>query len=630
MSAIVTNYFRPAYEARSVIFWIVAALYSLALLVVMKLGLPALAAMFGISCVMAVWRYCQASKVWDFKISLAGYAVEIMPATQFEQNRPELNGDLWLGWGYRWQPKHAQLAYEVLKRNMEEIYPPQWFLKMRGVTVDPREAKGLPWIHGLDKEKDVIVPFKALEGHTAILAITGAIKTRLFTLLVYQLAARGDVVIALDPKGDKDLQNIFKEVARMLETPEKFVMFHPAFSKQSIRFDALASWDRETQVASRVRMIMSAAEDDNFVSFVWMTVTHTVGCMKRIGRRVSIATLLDCVQSQSAAEELARRVLEEFLKGEVDHIDTLLDHRVKEMENEAARKGKGKAASQIASPRLAAMVEHFKQNVSEQRRPREISGLIAALEANREWFGKMIVALTPILTKLSSGDLGAMLSPDYEDVADERPILNAGKLIRGGYLAYFGLDALGDTSVAEAIAAMLLSDLAGTAGEIYNYEDPNQRTRKVHIICDEWGDLVCEPIIQIANKARGAGVVLYLAGQTFSDLVVKMGSRDKGLRIMGNMNNMLVGATNDADTLDMVMAKFGETTIQQVSHGHSAGQKTEDAGLEFSANRAVSIKETAGDLVQRNLIMSLPDLQYFAMLNRSQIYQGRIPVMTLQ
>ncbi|MFX8184067.1 TraM recognition domain-containing protein, partial [Acinetobacter baumannii] len=84
------------------------------------------------------------------------------------------------------------------------------------------------------------------------------------------------------------------------------------------------------------------------------------------------------------------------------------------------------------------------------------------------------------------------------------------------------------------------------------------------------------------NKARGAGVKLILAGQTFSDLVVKLGGdKAMALRVMGNMNNLIVGATNDGDTLDMIQSKIGETVIERVSSSQGSGQKTEDAGLEY-------------------------------------------------
>ncbi|MFX8137428.1 hypothetical protein ABTL00_19575, partial [Acinetobacter baumannii] len=89
---------------------------------------------------------------------------------------------------------------------------------------------------------------------------------------------------------------------------------------------------------------------------------------------------------------LADKVLTKFLSALFPTIDQLVSERSREAENENKKPQRGKA-SQISSPRVAALVEFFKSEVPEAERPREITGLIAALEANREWFGKMIITL---------------------------------------------------------------------------------------------------------------------------------------------------------------------------------------------------------------------------------------------
>lgn len=625
----IKNYFRPVFEARAAALWLAADLYCLGLHLALRgdsRALP-LIAMFGL--LMAGYRARQAVAIWDFKIALAGFKIGTLSANDFERQKAGLEGDLFLGWGFRWEQSHAQLAHDILKQNSKEIYPPDWYLKLAGVTEDPRKLKGLQWIQGLGEEADIRIPMKALEGHTGILAITGAIKTTLFRLMVYQFVAQGDVVFVIDPKGDYDLKRICKEVPARLGRPKAFAQIHPAFPNDSVRYDAFAAWGRTTEVASRIRMILSVDEEDSFVNFVFMVVTNITGCLKRIGKRTSMSNLLEYAQSLEAAELLCAEVLQKYLTEEIAHFEALLAERTRSLESESKRPSKG---PQIGSPRLKAMIELFKSNLPSSQRPREIDGLIAALEADRTWWGKMIIQLTPTLTKLTSGDLGAMLSPDYEDVTDPRPILNARKIIEGGYVAYFGLDALSDSSVASSIAAVVLADLASTAGEIYNYDIPNSggvKPRRVHVIIDEWGDVVCDPVIHGANKGRGAGLIYYLAGQTVSDIVAKFGDRAKALRTLGNLNNLIVGATNDEDTLKIVQSKIGETTIRQYSASSGVGQKTEDTGLEFSANRGTSISEREADLVSTKLLMGLPDLQYFGVVNRAEVVKGRIPVLTL-
>jgi conjugal transfer pilus assembly protein TraD len=274
-------------------------------------------------------------------------------------------------------------------------------------------------------------------------------------------------------------------------------------------------------------------------------------------------------------------------------------------------------------------VHRFRTEVPSASQPADIAGYLSSLEADPQWFAKMVVGLTPILMRLTAGDLGPLLSPDHTDLADTRPVCSTRQWIEGRHVVYVGLDALSDTAVAESLAALMLADLAGTAGDLYNHGPADGAApRRVHVLCDEWGDLVCEPVIQLANKGRGAGVVLYLFGQTVSDLVVKLGDEGRAKRILGNMNNFIVGATSDADTLDFMARKFGETVVRRTTVSQGAGQKTEDTGLEYAATRQTSVTEQALELVPPQVLMSLPDLQYVAIVNRAQVYKGRIPVLT--
>jgi conjugal transfer pilus assembly protein TraD len=462
-----------------------------------------------------------------------------------------------------------------------------------------------------------------------VLAVTGALKTVLARLLVYQLARRGDTVIVLDPKGDKGLEQVCRDVVLRLGEPERFARFHAAFPEASFRFDALANWDRDTQVASRIRLLMGGAPEDPFNAFVWTTVTDIVRAMKRLGRRVTLQSLLDTVRSQDTAEALA----EEVLRAWFDEADRApfaapVPEPHHELPRSAPRRPPGPRQSAFVNPRLAHWVDRFRAEVPPARRPSDITGLLASLEADRGWFAKMVVGLTPVLMRLTAGDLGPLLSPDPLDFEDPRPIHTTRQLIDGRRVVYFGFDALSDPSVAEGLAALVLSDLAATAGDLYNHgQEGGRPPRRIHVLCDEWGDLVCEPVVQLANKGRGAGVVLYLFGQTLADLVVKLGDEARAKRILGNMNNFIVGATSDADTLDYLTRKLGDTTVRRTTLSQGSGQKTEDTGLEYAATRQASVTEQTLELVPPQVLAGLPDLHYIALLNRAQVYKGRIPVL---
>lgn len=631
---------RPVYEARAAVAWGVACLWMAGVSIALDAPKLALVACAVLALSMTGIRFLSANRLLKYKMSLLGLPTVIMPATRLKNSMNKLGNNLWLGWGYRWEPRHTQRAYEIMKRDLEDVYPPAWWLKWRGDKRDPLKSKGLPWIHGLDMgESDVILPFDSLKGHCAIIATTGAIKTRLAALVIFQLAMRGDCVIVIDPKGDKDLREICRQAAILSGSPERFLMLHPAFASESVRLDLIKNWDRVSQVASRITMVLDSQESDNFKEFCWMAVHRITNAMKYVGRRVSIYTLKTAMESRTAVEALTTQALKKFFEEDCPQLHEALE---KQLNAQASAGGKPqKGGVETSSPELAAMIKVFQEAVPEDEdqaritglpiKPEELRGLVAILEANREWFGKMIVSITPMLTKLTTDDLKGLLSPDYDDINDKRPIMDGKRIVEGNHILYIGTDTLADESVGRAISTMALAELSAVAAEIYNHgtaSDTGEEPRRVHVVIDEWGDAVCAPVIQQANKGRGAGFFIWALGQTFSDLVDKFqGNTARAKRFIGNMNNMIVGATQDPDTMALITEKLGETTITVRGQSTGIGSKTEDVGLEFSANSSTSISEKDKEIFPRSLLPSLQDLHYIGFFNRGELVKGRIPVI---
>jgi conjugal transfer pilus assembly protein TraD len=631
---------RPAYEARAALGWALAFFWMLALGVLFRADKPALLACALLALAMALLRVLQARKLLHYKMSLTGKASVLIPAARMHAAMAMLGPNLWLGWGYRWEPRHTQRAYEIMKRDLDEVYPPRWWLKWAGVKADPRQAKGLPWIHGLDMgEKDVTLPFDSLKGHCAIIATTGAIKTRLAALIIFQLAMRGDCVIVIDPKGDKDLRETCRQAAVLSGHPGRFQMLHPAFASSSVRLDLIKNWDRVSQVASRITMVLDSQESDNFKEFCWMAVHRITNAMKYIGQRVSIHTLKTAMESRMTVEHVTAQALQKFFTRECPQLAETLERQINALTATVNRPQKG--GIETSSVELTAMIKVFQEAVPENEqqarrqslpvKPEELRGLIAILEANREWFGKMIVSITPMLTKLTTDDLRGLLSPDYEDIDDPRPIMDMKRIVEGNHILYIGTDTLADEAVGRAISTMALADASAVAAEVYNHgsaSDAGQEPRRVHVVIEEWGDAVCNPVIQQANKGRGAGFFIWAFGQTFSDLVDKFGGNAaRAMRFIGNMNNLIVGATQDPDTMALVVDKLGETTVTVRGQSTGFGSKTEDVGLEFSANSSTSISERNKEIFPRSLLPSLPDLHYIGLFNRGELVKGRIPVL---
>lgn len=632
---------RPAYEMRAAVGWGVAAIWMALCAIVLNAPKATLFAAALLALIMGLLRAMQGQRLMTYKLSLAGKPVSIIQTGQLLKSLDKIGDNLWLGWGYRWEPRHTQRAYEIMKRDLSEVYPPQWWLKFAKIKQDPRTAKGLPWIHGLDMtEGNVMLPFDSLKGHCAIIATTGAIKTRLAGLVITQLAARGDTCIVIDPKGDKDLREICRQAAVASGHPERFMMLHPAFASESVRIDLIKNWDQVSQVASRITMVLDGEEDDNFKSFCWLAVHRITNGMKYVGRRVSLYGLKNAMENRTSVERLTEEAMRKFFKEDAPQ----LLEKVEKEQNAARAAGRGRPdrnAVEYGSPDLAAMVKVFMNDVPETKqdaerlhlplKPEELRGLVTILESNREWFGKMIVSITPLLTKLTTDDLRDLLSPDYEDIEDQRPIMDGKRIVEGNHIFYIGTDTLADESVGKALATMVLAEMSSVGAEIYNHgleTDKGDEPRRIHVIVDEWGDAACAPLIQQANKGRGAGFFIWALGQTFSDLVEKFGGNvARARKFIGNMNNMVVGATHDPDTMKLIIEKLGETNITVKSMSSGMGSKTEDVGLEFSANQSESLSEKTVEIFPRSLLPQLPDLHYVGFFNRGELVKGRIPVV---
>ena len=233
------NLFRPAYESIAAIGWTVAGLAMAYVTFFTKAPSSAFWYMGGLSVAFAIWRWRQTLKLWAFKISLAGRPFLFMRASALSALMRKQPTKLWLGFGFDWGPQHTQRVTEIRRRAVKTVMPPEWFMKLKKVKpLD--ETKGAPWIHGVEpEEKHIYVPLDALEGHVLVFGTTGSGKTRLLETVVSQAIERKEVLVMLDPKGDKELRDIAQRACKACGRPDAFVQFHPAFPKQSVRLDPL-------------------------------------------------------------------------------------------------------------------------------------------------------------------------------------------------------------------------------------------------------------------------------------------------------------------------------------------------------------------------------------------------------
>ena len=620
------NLIRPAYEGYASAAWASSSVLMAGIGLFSTVPSRAFVSMAGMSLAMAAYRGWQTKKNWDYKISLSGKAFSYLDGKEvvaYNKANPEY---LWIGYGFEWQPSHTQLAYDMIKRDLKEIYPPQMYLKALGVKHNPRDLKGVAWIHGLEPDEQILrTTWESNEGHTAIFGTTGAGKTRMYEVMLLQMAARGDAIFVIDPKGDKDLEQLCRDVAIFTGNPQRFIKFHPAFPMQSIRIDPMKNFNRGTETASRISSLTSSESGkDTFAAVTWDAINAIGAAERYLGYRPQLASALKRLSNgtERLLDDVLRKYMNEYSPGWQSMIGELV---------KLAGNGKIKTNMQTATPELIAAVTYFKREVQGVHKNRDadvVDNLLRVAEYPRDWHSKMVATVIPLLTMLNSEELGKRLSPDYDDIDDPRPIFDTQKIIDGRYICYIGLDSLSDVEVGSAIASILLSDLASVAGAIYNYGDKSKRI-KVQLLIDEAAEVVNAPLIQILNKARGAGFSVTLAAQTYADYVDRMGTEPKARKLLGNCNNLISLRVTDGQTQDYIVERIGETYIKQASRSQGSGNKTEDHGLEFSGNINESISEQKVEKFPKDLIGKLPDLQFIALIAGGRLLKGRIPKVTM-
>jgi len=132
------------------------------------------------------------------------------------------------------------------------------------------------------------------------------------------------------------------------------------------------------------------------------------------------------------------------------------------------------------------------------------------------------------MEKLTTGTIATLISPDYLDETDTRPIFEWMDVIRRQNIVYVGLDALTDTTVASAVGNSMFADLVSVAGHIYKHGVSGESTETPPMIAlhaDEFNELICDEFVPLLNKAGGAGLQVTAYTQTWSDVEARIGNR---------------------------------------------------------------------------------------------------------
>nr|WP_298059584.1 conjugative transfer system coupling protein TraD [uncultured Halomonas sp.] len=434
--------------------------------------------------------------------------------------------------------------------------------------------------------------------------------TRMFDMLISQAILRGEAVIIVDPKGDKELQENARRACEAIGEPERFVSFHPAFPETSVRIDPLRNFTRVTEIASRISaLIPSESGGDPFTAFGWQALNNIAQGLIIAEDRPTLAGL--------------RRILEGGASGLV--IKAISAYCDEHVDGWAAKAEVylQKAKKDTRDARAMALTQFYYAEVQPEKPSSELEGLLSMFEHDGTHFSKMVANLLPIMNMLTSGELGAMLSPNYDDVSDRRPILDTAKIVDHPHVAYIGLDSLTDNVVASAIGSMILSDLTAVAGDRYNFGEDN---KMVNIFVDEAAEVISDSMITLLNKGRGSKFRLFVATQTFADFAARLGSQEKALQVLGNINNTLALRVKDTETQEYITKGLPTTRVQYVMRSQSMNSHGDEPVL-HGGGQGERLMEEEAELFPSQLLGMLPNLEFIGNISGGRLIKGRLPIL---
>jgi conjugal transfer pilus assembly protein TraD len=609
---------RRAYEAYAAAVWLAAALGTA--WVAPRAGVPIQVSLPLTLCCLALagLRAHQSLRVLVARASLAGRAMEVMPPDQLERltRDPE---QIFLGFGFEWQPHHSQRLYELSKIDHRELSVSPSLLLLLGHDVRPQpDAEiGLPYIHGVEPvERPMYRPLQNFEGGTLLVGTTQSGKGVALANLVGQAIRRGDVVVVIDPKNSVRLKRAATRACELYRERGCFLEFHPAFPERGARLDFTFNWQKPTELPSRIQAILPPDTAGAFGAFAWDAVNVVVQALVDLEERPNLAKLARYIEG--GIEPVLEQSLRRFFEAELG-AQWREQPEMKRLLNEAHR-GNMKRPSEATTADLMAFAAYYEHQVPQSQRNKVIDSQLRVFRHNREHYQKITANLLPVLSMLTSGDLGRSLSPDPFDADDVRPIMNFEKIERGGHVLYMCLDALPDPSVASAIGALALADLAARAGMRYNLGG----YRRISLFVDEVSNVINQPLIEILNKGAEGGIYTTCAMQTLADLAKRLGSEDAARMALGNLNNLIALRTKDRPTQDFVVETFGKTAIHTVRVGLSHGG---DAHLgDFSSSHSTQLTESFEEIVPADVLGRLPNLQYFASISGGRRVKGRFTI----
>ena len=556
-----------------------------------------------------------------------------------------------LGLGFRWLPIHTQryshaadkngqlfLAepplYTLLRRleislgNKGKKYWLVYFLRSQHFLNPAKplpEIGGSTLLHGVEpKETTITLPLSERPGHTGVYGTTRQGKSRLCEHLVAQDIARNNGPVAVfDPKGDAGL--LKRVVTEAIRHGREYYVFHLGFPDLSARYNTVGSFSRISEVATRTTVGMSGEGNSAaFKEFCWRFANIISQARVLLGTRPSYLQLKDDI---SNIEPLFVQYMEYYLTS-----NAMGNWREEVKKIQINPKFKPSKSMQDKDRYTAAITAY---TIKHKLFDPIGAGLLSSIQYEKSYFDRIVAGLVPQLERLTSGRLGELLSPDYNDPTDNRPIINWMHIIRKNAVVYFGFDAMADIDTAKTSASSAFADLLSTSGYLYKfgYEHGLYGGRKgilpiINIHGDEFNEY-CGCFGPLLNKAGGSGVQCTLYTQTRSDLTVGTGSEHLAGVLEGNMNTLIMMRVKGEETARLLTDQLSKTTVDQLTRVTGANDNPDiTTKIHFTSKNEDRITTSAPcDLISAENVMQLPKGQAYMLTKGNELYKIRFPLL---
>jgi conjugal transfer pilus assembly protein TraD len=554
---------------------------------------------------------------------------------------------VFLGRGFDWTAKHTRRmhllaqpenthllrhgrAYKLARALERDRHTSQWLRNL--VSSDTwwnpvrplPPVGGRPELHGVEiDEEEIWTPLAELNNHVMVYGTTRVGKTRLAQILIEQDIARGDVVIVFDPKGDVELLLGMYSAAVRAGRADDFLLFHLGFADISARYNPIGNFESITEVAGRATgPLPEEGQSAAFKAFAWRYVNVIARAMAAIGERPDFKKIYEYGVS---VDKLAGRYLRQWLDREVpdwqDEFDPVPTKEHKDLVSKAEKNGR--------DIEVLLLMQHFKAKGYQDA----VADALASVLANdRTYFEKLVNSLYPLLEKLTTGAIGDLISPSYDNTEDPRPLLDWMSVINRGGVVYCGFDALTVPDAAEAVSASMLADMVSVFGRIYKHGSTfgmssAERQRRVRFHGDELNELIGPEFVQGANKGGGAGLNITGYSQTAQDIETKVGSPAKAEQIGGNLNSLIVLRVINLETAEKLTNRLEEVRVLTRVLASSASD-TNDPGdfAEFASKNEDRVTPEKVPMLDPSWLMKLPKGQAFCLLEGGHLKKIRIPL----